>query len=184
MRRDCLFIAGLCLLTFACFWPAGFLGFVDLDDYDYVSENPMVQSGLNCQSVEWAFRAAFASNWHPVTWLSHMLDCELFGVNPHEEHWMNVGLHAANAVLLFLWLRSATGAGWRSFFVAALFAVHPLHVQSVAWISERKDVLSGFFFMLILLGYTRYAERGSPARRNFLWSASCWRWASWPSPCW
>lgn len=166
MRRDCLFVTGLILLTFACFWPAGSLGFIDLDDYDYVSENPIVQSGLNYHSVAWACRAVYASNWHPITWLSHMLDCELFGLNPHEEHWVNVGFHAVNAALLFLWLRGLTGARWRSLLVAALFAVHPLHVQSVAWISERKDVLSGFFFMLILLAYTRYCRRQNTG--NFL----------------
>jgi len=166
MRRDFLFVTGLILLTLACFWPAGSLGFIDLDDYDYVSENPIVQSGLNFHSVEWAFRAVYASNWHPVTWLSHMLDCELFGLNPHEEHWVNVGFHAVNTALLFLWLRGRTGARWRSLLVAALFAVHPLHVQSVAWISERKDVLSGFFFILILLAYTRYCRRQNTG--NFL----------------
>ena len=158
VRRDCLFIAALLFLTLAVFWPVGSLGFIGYDDLDYVYQNPAVRSGINDDSVIWAFTTSLTGNWHPVTWLSHMLDCQLFGLNPHEAHWVNVGLHAANTVLLFLWLRGITGARWRSFFVAALFAVHPLHVQSVAWVAERKDVLSGFFFMLILLGYTRYCR--------------------------
>jgi len=161
MRRDALFLASLVLLSFACFWPAGSLGFIGYDDIDYVYQNPMVQSGLNGDSLAWAFGGAHAGNWHPLTWMSHMVDCELFGLDPHEQHWMNLVLHTANAGLLFLWLRGLTGARWRSFFVAALFAVHPLHVQSVAWISERKDVLSGLFFMGILLAYTRYCRQKS-----------------------
>jgi len=108
--------------------------------------------------VAWAFGGAHTGNWHPITWLSHMLDCELFGLNPNEEHWVNLGFHAANVALVFLWLWQLTGARWRSFFVAALFAAHPLHVQSVAWISERKDVLSGFFFMGTLMSYTAYCR--------------------------
>jgi tetratricopeptide (TPR) repeat protein len=159
VRRDCLFIAALLCLTFAVFWPVGSLGFIGYDDLDYVYQNPAVCSGINPDSVAWAFTTSHAGNWHPVTWLSHMLDCQLFGLNPHEAHWMNLGFHAANTVLLFLWLCGVTQARWRSFFVAALFAVHPLHVQSVAWVAERKDVLSGFFFMLILLSYTRYCRK-------------------------
>jgi len=182
MRRDCLFISGLLLVTLACFWPAGSLGFVDLDDYVYVCKNPVVQSGLNFHSAAWAFNAGYASNWHPLTWFSYLLDCDLFGLNPHEEHWVNVGFHAANAALLFLWLRGLTGARWRSFFVAALFALHPLHVESVAWIAERKDVLSGFFFLLLLLAYTRYCRRQDTG--NFLLVGVLLAWASWPSPCW
>jgi tetratricopeptide (TPR) repeat protein len=160
MRRHFhfLFPAGLLLLTLACFWPVGRLGFIGYDDYDYVYQNSVVQSGLNPESVEWSLTAAHAGNWHPVTWWSYMIDCELFGLDPTEEHWMNLGLHAASVVLLYLWLQGLTKARWRSFLVAALFAAHPLHVQSVAWISERKDVLSGFFFMAILLAYTRYCR--------------------------
>jgi tetratricopeptide (TPR) repeat protein len=166
VRRDSLFIAALLLLTFATFWPVGSLGFIGYDDLDYVYKNPMVQSGLNVDSAVWAFTTNYASNWHPVTWLSLMLDSQLFGLNPHAFHWMNLGIHAANTVLLFVWLSGVTRARWRSFFVAALFAVHPLHVESVAWIAERKDVLSGFFFMLILLGYTRYSRK--PTTRNLV----------------
>jgi len=161
MQRDRVFLLGLLLLTCVCFWPVGSLGFIGYDDIDYVYQNSVVQSGLNAASVAWAFGGAHAGNWHPVTWLSHMLDCDLFGLDPHAQHCVNLGLHAANSALLFLWLAGLTGARWRSFFVAALFAAHPLHVQSVAWISERKDVLSGFFFMLILLAYTRHTRRPS-----------------------
>jgi len=174
MRRDGLLVTSLLLLlltlTLACFWPVGSLGFIGYDDYDYVYQNPAVRSGLNFDSIAWAFSGAHAGNWHPITWLSHLLDCELFGLNPQEEHWVNLGWHAVNTLLLFWWLcglmcRRADvpakqgAARWRSFFVAALFAIHPLHIQSVAWISERKDVLSGFFFLLILLAYTSYVQK-------------------------
>ena len=161
MRRDCFLVLGLLLLTLACFWPVGSLGFIGYDDYDYVYQNPVVRSGLNFDSFAWAFNGAHDGNWHPITWLSHLLDCQLFGLNPREEHWVNLGFHAVNTVLLFWWLRGLTGARWRSFLVAALFATHPLHVQSVAWISERKDVLSGCFFMLTLLSYARYCRHNS-----------------------
>ncbi len=144
IRVNGLLILGLMLITVVCFWPVGSLGFIRLDDYDYVCNNTVVRSGINGHSVLWAFTSACASNWHPVTWLSHMCDCDLFGLNPHAAHWENLGFHVANTALLFLWLCLVTGARWRSFFVAALFAIHPLHVESVAWIAERKDVLSGF----------------------------------------
>jgi tetratricopeptide (TPR) repeat protein len=157
-RDNWPFLAGLLLITLASFWPVGRFGFIGYDDLDYVYQNAHVQSGLNSDSIAWAFKSADASNWHPLTWLSLMLDCELFGVNPQEEHWVNLGFHAANTLLLFMFLRQLTGARWRSFLVAALFACHPLHVQSVAWISERKDVLSGFFGILTLMAYVRYCR--------------------------
>jgi tetratricopeptide (TPR) repeat protein len=166
IRTNALLILGLTLIVVACFWPVGSLGFVRLDDYDYVCDNTVVRSGINGHSVLWAFTAACASNWHPVTWLSHMCDCDLFGLDPHAPHWENLGFHLANTVLLFLWLCLATGARWRSFFTAALFAIHPLHVESVAWIAERKDVLSGFFFLLILLAYSHYVRH--KAALNYL----------------
>ena len=170
MQRDRFFVLGLLLLTFICLWPVGSLGFIGYDDLDYVYQNPVVQSGLNYHGVAWAFGGPHAGNWHPVTWLSHMLDCDLFGLDPHAQHQVNLVFHAANTALLFLWLAGVTGARWHSFFVAAFFAVHPLHVQSVAWISERKDVLSGCFFMGILLAYTRYVRRKSTT--NYLLVAS------------
>jgi tetratricopeptide (TPR) repeat protein len=146
------------LITLAVFAPALTHEFLAYDDQVYVTENPHVQAGLTWPGVEWAFRSSAASNWHPVTWLSHMLDCQLYGLRPAGHHLTNVLLHAANCLLLFLVLSRMTGAMWRSACVAALFAWHPLHVESVAWIAERKDVLSTFFFLLTLGAYGRYAE--------------------------
>jgi tetratricopeptide (TPR) repeat protein len=134
--------------------------FVNYDDNEYVYENPSVSAGLTAKGIPWAFSAVYANNWHPLTTLSHMLDCQLYGLQPWGHHRTNVWLHAAAALLLFLALRRLTGALWPSALVAALFAIHPLHVGSVAWISERKDVLSGVFFMLILLAYARFAQSG------------------------
>ena len=124
----------------------------------YVTENPHVLEGLTWPGVAWAFTSSAASNWHPVTWLSHMVDCQLYGLRPAGHHLTNVLLHSANTLLLFLILSRMTGAMWRSACVAALFAWHPLHVESVAWVAERKDVLSAFFFLLTLGAYDRYAE--------------------------
>jgi tetratricopeptide (TPR) repeat protein len=140
--------------------------FVNYDDGDYVYENPNVTRGLSLRGVVWAFTRVHAANWHPLTTLSHMLDCQFYGLQPLGHHLSNVLLQAAAAILLFLALRRLTGNLWPSAFVAAVFAIHPLRVESVAWISERKDVLSGVFFMLTLLAYARYArsERSSPGR--------------------
>lgn len=134
-------------------------GFVNYDDDQYFYSNLHVKAGLTWSGVMWAFQTGYASNWHPLTWLSLMLDAQLFGPGAAGPHLTNVILHAASTVLLFLWLRRMTGAQWRSALVAALFAVHPLHVESVAWVSERKDVLSGLFFMLTLLMYARHVEK-------------------------
>jgi hypothetical protein len=120
-------------------------------------DNTRVTSGLTLANACWAFRSGYVSNWHPVTWLSHMLDCELFGVNPWGHHLTSVLLHALNAALVFVLLQQMTGATFRSLLVAALFAVHPLRVESVAWVAERKDVLSAFFGLLSLVCYARYA---------------------------
>ena len=133
-------------------------GFVNYDDPDYITNNPHVQAGLTWPGIVWAFQSGEASNWHPLTWISHMADCQLFGRNPAGHHLINLLFHTANTLLLFLLLNQLTGALWRSAFVAALFAWHPLHVESVAWASERKDVLSAFFWMLTLLAYVRYAQ--------------------------
>ena len=148
----------LALTTLAVFLPVAQQGFVNYDDSDYVSENAHVQSGLKWENVVWAFTTGHASNWHPLTWLSHMLDAQLFGLQAGPQHLVSVGCHLANTLLLFLLLRRMTGALWRSAFVAALFALHPLHVESVAWVSERKDVLSAFFFLLTVGAYARYTE--------------------------
>ncbi len=151
-------VAGLILATVAVYVPVAGHEFVNYDDPDYLTSNPHVQSGLSWRNIAWAFRTRHASNWHPMTWLSHMLDCQLFGQSSGPPHLVNVGFHALNAALLFLVLRRYTGAFWRSGLVAALFALHPLHVESVAWISERKDLLSGTFFLLTLLAYGAYVR--------------------------
>jgi protein O-mannosyl-transferase len=140
------------------FSPALTHGFITYDDPVYVTENPHVTGGLTWENLQWAFRSTEASNWHPLTWVSHMADCQLYGLQPWGHHLTNVLLHAVNAVLLFVVLRRMTGAPWRSWFVAALFGLHPLHVESVAWISERKDLLSTTFWMLVLWAYARRAE--------------------------
>lgn len=132
--------------------------FVGYDDQDYVTENGQVQKGLTVEGIIWAFTTFNSANWHPLTWLSHMLDCELYGLNPMGHHWTNLILHMANTILLFLVLKLMTGAIWRSAFVAALFALHPLHVESVAWVSERKDVLSTFFGLSMIGAYYRYVK--------------------------
>src|SRR5260370_5989363 len=132
--------------------------FLNFDDVVYVTDNPQVRAGLTWNTVVWAAHTSEAGNWHPVTWLSHSLDCQIFGFNPAGPHTINVLLHAANAVLLFLILESATGLTWRSLVVAALFALHPINVESVAWISERKNVLSMLFFLLALAAYGWYTR--------------------------
>src|SRR6185295_8500057 len=134
-------------------------GFVDYDDDEYVFRNPHVQSGLDAESVAWAFTSLEAANWHPLTWMSHMLDYQMFGLQPGGHHLVSVALHAASAALLFLALSSLTGRLWPAAFTAALFALHPLNVESVAWIAERKTVLCAFFWMLTLVAYARYARR-------------------------
>ena len=139
--------------------------FVYLDDDIYIFSNPHVTRGLSWDGLIWAFTQFHAANWHPLTWLSHMLDCQLFGATQQAagaHHLVSVGLHGANAILLFLSVRLMTGDRWPSAFVSGLFAMHPLRVESVAWACERKDVLSGFFFMLTLLAYARYAKHPRP----------------------
>jgi tetratricopeptide (TPR) repeat protein len=153
---SCLFLAAA---TLAAFWPVIHYNFVNCDDQAYVYENPALQAGLSWQGLVWAFTTGYAGNWHPLTWLSHILDVKWFGLNAGWHHLTSLLLHVTNTLLLFMVLKRMTGALWRSAIVAALFALHPLHVESVAWIAERKDVLSGFFFMLTLWAYCRYAER-------------------------
>jgi Tfp pilus assembly protein PilF len=154
-----LFIAlGLAALVLFVYWGSGAHGFVNFDDGEYVAENPNVAAGLTAPGFRWALTAFDAANWHPVTWLSHMLDVQLFGMNPGAFHRMNVAFHVVNTILLFLVLRNLTGAAWRSAFVAGLFGVHPLHVESVAWIAERKDVLSTLFLFLTIAGYAAWVR--------------------------
>ena len=157
--------AVICLVlavgTFAVYWPVLGDTFINYDDPDYILHNPHVKSGLTWSGIAWAFQPnAYADNWHPLTWISHMIDCQFFSVQPAGHHLVNVLFHTADTLLLFILLNNLTGAIWRSAFVAALFAWHPLHVESVAWATERKDVLSTFFWMLTLLTYVKYAAPG------------------------
>jgi tetratricopeptide (TPR) repeat protein len=158
-RAEALLALALAVGTLLLFARAASFPFIHFDDNRYLTENPVVQRGLTFGGVVWAFTAFHVSNWHPLTWLSHMLDVEIFGLAPAGHHLVNVVLHAANVALLFVFLARTTGARWRSAFVAAVFAVHPLHVESVAWVAERKDVLSTFFGLLALLAYARYVAR-------------------------
>ena len=149
----------------AVYWQArGGYDFISLDDSDYITNNPAVRQGFTISSITWAFTAFHSSNWHPLTWLSHMLDVELFGMNPIGHHFTNIALHSVNSIALFLLASRLTGALWRSAVVAALFALHPLHVESVAWIAERKDVLSTLFWMLTLHLYAGYIKKPGVAR--------------------
>ena len=151
--------AALACLVAVVYWQVADFGFLNYDDTEYVTRNRWVLQGWTWDGVVWAFTGFRLSNWHPLTWLSHMLDVQYFGMAPGAHHLVNVGFHAANTVLLFELLRRGTGAAWRSAFVAALFGIHPLHVESVAWISERKDVLSTFFLFLGLLAWVRFARK-------------------------
>ena len=155
---------GLLLLTVVAFLPSLGNGFTNYDDPAYVTANPAVQAGLSAAGVAWAFNAIVSANWHPLTLLSHMLDCELFGLNPRGHHWTSLMLHLAAVLLLFEVLWRMTGRALPSAAVAALFAVHPLHVESVAWVAERKDVLCAVCWMLTLGAYLRYSRRPTPAR--------------------
>jgi len=156
-----LICLALALVTTALYWPVTHHDFVNFDDDDYITNNLHVQAGLTRAGVIWAFQTGAAANWHPLTWLSHMLDCQWYGLYPGGHHATNLIFHVVNTLLLFLLLKRLTGALWRSAFVAALFAWHPLHVESVAWAAERKDVLSTFFWMLTLMAYARYAQKQS-----------------------
>lgn len=160
-RWVALGLVALNISVYASVWRSEFVRF---DDPDYVTQNPHVTAGLTWQGFKWALTTGHAANWHPLTWLSHMLDVQLFGMNAGAHHAVNLVLHVLNTLLLFDVLRRMTGATWRSALVAALFAIHPLHVESVAWVSERKDVLSTFFWMLTLLAYGAYVRK-SGARR-------------------
>jgi protein O-mannosyl-transferase len=167
LKRPALWISVLlAAAVFSVYGQVHRYDFVNFDDTDYVTQNAHIQKGITSDSTAWAFSTFYASNWHPVTWLSHMLDYRLFGPNPGPHHLINLLFHLFNTLLLFLVLRQMTGALWQSGFVAALFALHPLHVESVAWISERKDLLCAFFFILALWGYNRYVRH--PSGRRYL----------------
>lgn len=158
MRYRTLLCVVLAIVTLGIYLQTGNHQFINFDDTIYVTENQHVQRGLTAANIAWAFTATAASNWHPVTWISHMADVQLFGMNPSGHHLTNVVIHTASALFLFLLLVQLTGVTWQSFFVAALFALHPLHVESVAWVAERKDVLSCFFMLLTIWFYVRYTK--------------------------
>jgi tetratricopeptide (TPR) repeat protein len=159
----CLFLA---LMTLAVYWPVTGNDFINFDDQEYVTVNPHITSGLTWTNVIWAFESGEAANWHPLTWISHMIDCDLYGLNAGGHHLTNLLFHIANTLLLFLFLNEITGALWRSAFVAALFAWHPLHVESVAWAAERKDTLSAFFWILTLLTYVRFVQKSKAGNQK------------------
>jgi protein O-mannosyl-transferase len=158
-------VIGVCFvlaaLTWVVFAPTIHAQFINYDDQTYVYQEPKVTAGVSVQGTIWAFTHFHSENWHPLTTISHMLDCQMYGLNPGGHHFTNIVLHTLAVILLFIVLRQMTGAIWRSGFVAAVFAIHPLHVESVAWVSERKDVLSAVFFMLILAAYTHYVRKPS-----------------------
>jgi protein O-mannosyl-transferase len=166
-RRTAVVCVLLGLGTIALYAPALTFNFVNYEDQLYVVNNPHVNHGLTAGGLGWAFQAGYAGNWHPLTWMSHMLDVHLFGMRAGAQHATNLLLHSINSVLLFLVLRRMTGAFWRSAAVAALFAWHPLHVESVAWIAERKDLLSTFFWILSLGAWLGYVENRKAKDANF-----------------
>jgi Flp pilus assembly protein TadD len=166
VRTNRILCLGLFLLTLWAYLPTLQHDFIVYDDESYIRANPHVQQGLNLETVRWAFTTGYLSYWHPLTWLSHALDCQLFGLQSRGHHLVNVLFHSVNTALVFLLLRIMTGAVGRSLFVALLFGLHPLHVESVAWAAERKDVLSTFFGLLTLLAYARYAQKRSKVERR------------------
>lgn len=158
-----LVCVALIAITLAVFMPAGNFQFLNLDDNLYVTNNPHVASGITGKNIIWAFTTFDYSYWHPITWLSHMADVQFYGMNPRGHHLTNVVIHVVSSLLLLLLLLRLTGALWQSSFVAALFALHPMHVESVAWVAERKDVLSAFFWFLTLLFYAEFTAKRKPA---------------------
>jgi len=163
-QRTLLLCLLLTVVVLVSYNPVTRNGFLNYDDNGYITKNPHVRAGLTWETVKWSFTTYQQANWHPLTWLSHALDCELFGLHPAGHHYVSVLLHAANVVLLFLLLQSATGFRWRSLTVAALFALHPINVESVAWAAERKNVLSMLFFLLALYAYGWYARGRDPGK--------------------
>ncbi len=157
--RIALIYLSLAVATFISFWNVTHSNFINYDDPRYITGNVHIQKGITLRSIRWAFTTGYESNWHPLTWISHMIDFQFFGLNPAGAHIVNLLFHIANVLLLFYVLNLMTTAVWKSAFVAALFALHPLHVQSVAWAAERKDVLSTFFWMLTMIAYCRYVRR-------------------------
>ena len=168
-RPDLLILLGLAVVTFGIYAQVIGHHFITFDDPTYIQENPMVNRGVTLAGLAWAFTTFHAGNWHPLTWIAHMIDSQLFGTFAGGHLLVNALIHAANTLLLFWFLLRTTHARWSSALVAALFALHPLHVESVAWASERKDTLSTFFGLLSLIAYVRYAE--APSIRRYTWIA-------------
>lgn len=162
--RSWVLVLLLAAITFTVYSPVLKYPFVNYDDVDYVAENSHVQQGITLTMLRWAVTSTEQANWHPLTWISHALDCQLFGLDPAGHHFTSLLLHAANTVLLFLLLMQVTGRYWRSLMVAALFALHPINIESVAWVAERKTVLCMFFFLLTLAAYGWYARKPGVAR--------------------
>ncbi len=155
--------------TALLYWPVAGFDFINLDDNEYILNNLHVKNGFSWESLSWCFQAGYANNWHPLTWMSHILDCHLFGLRPGPPHIVNVLLHIAASVMLFIVLNRLTKCFWTSAMVSALFAWHPLHVESVAWVAERKDVLSALFWMLTLWAYVRYVEERNVQGSKVKW---------------
>src|SRR5438874_345695 len=168
-RSDLLILPGLAVVTLAVYAQVIGHQFITLDDPTYIQENSMVKRGVTLAGLTWAFTTFHVANWHPLTWISHMIDSQFFGMNAGGHLLVNALIHAANALLVFWFLLRTTHARWPSALVAALFALHPLHVESVAWAAERKDTLSTFFGLLSLIAYVRYAE--APSVRRYAWTA-------------
>jgi protein O-mannosyl-transferase len=168
-RPDLVILLGLAIMTFGIYAQVIGHQFITLDDPTYIRENPMVNRGVTFAGLARAFTTFHATNWHPLTWISHMVDCQLFGMNPGRHLLVNALIHVANTLLVFCLLLRTTHARWPSGLVAALFALHTLHVESVAWASERKDTLSTFFGLLSLIAYVRYAE--APSVSPYAWVA-------------
>jgi hypothetical protein len=165
-KQDLMICIFLTVATVVAFWQVNKCAFFIFDDPNYVTQNPHTQKGITMSNIQWALTAGDVSNWHPLTWMSHMLDVQLFGMQPRWHHVTNLLFHVANTLLLFFVLQRMTKARWESAFVAALFALHPLHVESVAWVGERKDVLSAFFWILTMGAYCLYVER--PGLQRYL----------------
>jgi tetratricopeptide (TPR) repeat protein len=166
VSRGAVICLALALMTVAAYWQVTTFDFVSYDDDRYVLQNPHVNTGLKPENITWAFKSMHMSNWHPLTWLSLMLDAQLFGLHAGGYHVVNLLFHIFNTLLIFIALNAMTGASWRSAAVAALFALHPLHVESVAWVAERKDVLNTFFMMLTFFSYVRYVR--TPGYKTYL----------------
>lgn len=158
-RSVILICMALIIVTTIVFSRVGDHEFLLFDDEDYITQNPHIENGITVSNIAWAFSSVYASNWHPITWLSHMADVQLYGMNPRGHHFTNVIIHSVSTMLLFILLLLLTRSQWKSLFVAALFALHPMHVESVAWVAERKDVLSAFFWFLTLILYSQYVAK-------------------------